>query len=118
LCAEGRAFGFVVEPATDRIDAYGRLLRYVVRARDGLNVNVRLVAMRCSGAVFLPRAARATGAPSQAWVVARVTTHAVPGHRRNRNAAMMLAGIPVPDHDVLELSRRLRASGFQTPRAT
>jgi endonuclease YncB( thermonuclease family) len=31
------------EPATDRIDGYGRLLRYVVRARDGLNVNLRLV---------------------------------------------------------------------------
>jgi micrococcal nuclease len=32
-----------VEPATDRADQYGRLLRYVVRARDGLNVNVFLV---------------------------------------------------------------------------
>ena len=32
------------EPATDRVDRYGRLLRYVVRVRDGLNVNVRLVA--------------------------------------------------------------------------
>jgi endonuclease YncB( thermonuclease family) len=31
------------DPATDRIDRYGRLLRYVVRARDGLNVNLRLV---------------------------------------------------------------------------
>jgi hypothetical protein len=30
------------EPATDRVDAYGRLLRYVVRARDNLNVNVQL----------------------------------------------------------------------------
>src|SRR5205823_1897327 len=25
-------------PATDRVDQYGRLLRYVIRARDGLNV--------------------------------------------------------------------------------
>src|SRR5262249_33737630 len=32
------------EPATDSVDQYGRLLRYVVRARDGLNVNVFLVA--------------------------------------------------------------------------
>jgi hypothetical protein len=30
--------------ATDRVDQYGRLLRYVIRAGDGLNVNVRLVA--------------------------------------------------------------------------
>jgi endonuclease YncB( thermonuclease family) len=52
LCAEGRAFGFVVEPATDRIDAYGRLLRYVVRARDGLNVNVRLVAVSAAAPYF------------------------------------------------------------------
>jgi endonuclease YncB( thermonuclease family) len=32
-----------VEPATDRVDQYGRLLRYVIRARDGLNVNIELV---------------------------------------------------------------------------
>jgi endonuclease YncB( thermonuclease family) len=32
------------EPATDGVDDFGRLLRYVVRARDGLNVNLRLVA--------------------------------------------------------------------------
>jgi endonuclease YncB( thermonuclease family) len=32
-----------VEPATDRVDQYGRLLRYVFRVRDGLNVNVFLV---------------------------------------------------------------------------
>jgi endonuclease YncB( thermonuclease family) len=51
LCAEGRAFG-VVEPATDRIDAYCRLLRYVVRARDGLNVNVRLVAVSAAAPYF------------------------------------------------------------------
>jgi endonuclease YncB( thermonuclease family) len=33
------------EPATDRVDRYGRLLRYVVRVRDGVNVNIRLVAV-------------------------------------------------------------------------
>jgi endonuclease YncB( thermonuclease family) len=32
------------EPATDRVDQYGRLLRYVVRARGGVKVNLRLVA--------------------------------------------------------------------------
>ena len=34
-----------VEPATDRVDDFGRLLRYVVRANDGVNVNLRLVAV-------------------------------------------------------------------------
>src|SRR5262245_1665107 len=28
------------EPRTDAVDKYGRLLRYVLRVRDGLNVNV------------------------------------------------------------------------------
>jgi endonuclease YncB( thermonuclease family) len=31
------------EPKTDSVDQYGRLLRYVFRLRDGLNVNVQLV---------------------------------------------------------------------------
>jgi micrococcal nuclease len=40
------------EPATDRIDQYGRLLRYVVRARDGLNINVRLVRIGAAAPYF------------------------------------------------------------------
>jgi endonuclease YncB( thermonuclease family) len=40
------------EPATDRVDRYGRLLRYVVRARDGLNVNVRLVTVGAAAPYF------------------------------------------------------------------
>ena len=31
---------------------------------------------------------------------------------RTHSMSIMLAGIPVPDRDVLELTRRLRASGF------
>jgi endonuclease YncB( thermonuclease family) len=31
------------EPATDSVDEYGRLLRYVVRVNGAVNVNVRLV---------------------------------------------------------------------------
>jgi endonuclease YncB( thermonuclease family) len=31
------------EPATDSVDRYGRLLRYLIRVRDGRNVNVFLV---------------------------------------------------------------------------
>jgi len=40
------------EPATDLVDEYGRLLRYVIRARDGLNVNVRLVAVGAAAPYF------------------------------------------------------------------
>jgi micrococcal nuclease len=40
------------EPATDRVDRYGRLLRYVIRVRDGLNVNLRLVAVGAAAPYF------------------------------------------------------------------
>jgi micrococcal nuclease len=40
------------EPATDRADEYGRLLRYVVRVNDGLNVNIRLVAVGAAAPYF------------------------------------------------------------------
>jgi endonuclease YncB( thermonuclease family) len=40
------------EPAGDSVDRYGRLLRYVIRARDGLNVNVRLVAVGAAAPYF------------------------------------------------------------------
>jgi endonuclease YncB( thermonuclease family) len=40
------------EPATDSVDRYGRLLRYVVRVRDGLNVNVQLVAVGAAAPYF------------------------------------------------------------------
>jgi micrococcal nuclease len=42
----------LVEPKTDRVDQYGRLLRYVIRVRDGLNVNVRLVAVGAAAPYF------------------------------------------------------------------
>jgi micrococcal nuclease len=44
LLPPGTRVRLLVEPATDRVAQYGRLLRYVVRVRDGLNVNMRLVA--------------------------------------------------------------------------
>jgi micrococcal nuclease len=44
LLPPGTAVRLASEPATDSVDRYGRLLRYVIRARDGLNVNVFLVA--------------------------------------------------------------------------
>ena len=40
------------EPASDPVDRYGRLLRYVVRASDGVNVNVRLVAVGAAAPWF------------------------------------------------------------------
>jgi endonuclease YncB( thermonuclease family) len=43
LLEPGTVVRLTREPATDSVDRYGRLLRYVVRIRDGLNVNVFLV---------------------------------------------------------------------------
>jgi endonuclease YncB( thermonuclease family) len=40
------------EPATDRVDQYGRLLRYVVRVKGGVNVNIRLVAIGAAAPYF------------------------------------------------------------------
>jgi endonuclease YncB( thermonuclease family) len=39
LLPPGTLVRLLVEPRTDRVDRYGRLLRYVIRVRDGLNVN-------------------------------------------------------------------------------
>ncbi len=52
LLPPGTAVRLLVEPATDRVDEYGRLLRYVVRARDGLDVNLRLVAVGAAAPYF------------------------------------------------------------------
>src|SRR5436189_4369897 len=35
LLPPGTLVRLMIEPATDRIDEYGRLLRYVIRVRDG-----------------------------------------------------------------------------------
>jgi endonuclease YncB( thermonuclease family) len=40
------------EPTTERVDGDGRLLRYVVRVRDGMNVNLRLVALGAAAPYF------------------------------------------------------------------
>jgi endonuclease YncB( thermonuclease family) len=52
LLPPGTLVRLTTEPATDRIDEYGRLLRYVIRVRDGLNVNVRLVAVGAAAPYF------------------------------------------------------------------
>src|SRR5689334_5858584 len=40
------------EPKTDAVDQFGRLLRYVFRVRDGLNVNVDLVRIGAAAPYF------------------------------------------------------------------
>jgi endonuclease YncB( thermonuclease family) len=52
LLPPGTEVTLVAEPATDRVDQYGRWLRYVVRARDRLDVNVRLVAVGAAAPYF------------------------------------------------------------------
>jgi endonuclease YncB( thermonuclease family) len=52
LLPAGTRVRLQVDPATDRVDRYGRLLRYVVRADDGLNVNVRLVTVGAAAPYF------------------------------------------------------------------
>jgi endonuclease YncB( thermonuclease family) len=52
LLAPGTRVRLVVEPATDRVDQYGRLLRYVVRVKDGLNLNVQLVRVGAAAPYF------------------------------------------------------------------
>ncbi|HEY6963261.1 MAG TPA: thermonuclease family protein [Gaiellaceae bacterium] len=48
----GTTVRLLPEPATDSVDRYGRLLRYVVRIRDGVDVNVRLVALGAAAPYF------------------------------------------------------------------
>ena len=52
LLPPGTPVRLAVEPATDRVDQYGRLLRYAIRARASLNVNVRLVAVGAAAPYF------------------------------------------------------------------
>jgi endonuclease YncB( thermonuclease family) len=52
LLPEGIRVLLLPEPATDRIDQYGRLLRYVIRASDGVDINVRLVAIGAAAPYF------------------------------------------------------------------
>jgi endonuclease YncB( thermonuclease family) len=52
LLPEGTRVRLLIEPATDRVDDFGRLLRYVVRAGDDVNVNLRLVAVGVAAPYF------------------------------------------------------------------
>jgi endonuclease YncB( thermonuclease family) len=52
LLPEGSRVRLDAEPATDRVDDFGRLLRYVVRTSDGVNVNIALVAIGAAAPYF------------------------------------------------------------------
>jgi micrococcal nuclease len=52
LLPPGTAVRLYREPNTDAVDAYGRLLRYVFRVRDGLDVNVQLVRVGAAAPYF------------------------------------------------------------------
>ncbi len=52
LLPEGTRVHLFSEPATDSVDDYGRLLRYVVIADNGVNVNIRLVAVGAAAPYF------------------------------------------------------------------
>jgi micrococcal nuclease len=52
LLPSGTTVRLYVEPATDRVDQYGRLLRYIVRVKDGLNINVQLVRVGAAAPYF------------------------------------------------------------------
>jgi micrococcal nuclease len=52
LLPPGTLVRLLPEPATDSVDQYGRLLRYVIRVRDGMNVNVQLVRIGAAAPYF------------------------------------------------------------------
>jgi endonuclease YncB( thermonuclease family) len=52
LLPPGTLVRLTTEPSTDSVDRYGRLLRYVVRAKDGLNVNIQLVRIGAAAPYF------------------------------------------------------------------
>ncbi len=52
LLPVGARVRLVLEPASESVDRNGRLLRYVVRASDGMNVNLRLVTVGAAAPWF------------------------------------------------------------------
>ena len=52
LLPRGTVIRLYGESKTDAVDAYGRLLRYVFRVRDGLNVNIQLVRVGAAAPYF------------------------------------------------------------------
>jgi len=52
LLPPGTLVRLTSEPRTDSVDRYGRLLRYVVRVKDGLDINVQLVRVGAAAPYF------------------------------------------------------------------
>jgi endonuclease YncB( thermonuclease family) len=52
LLPPGTVVRLTSEPATDSVDRYGRLLRYVTRLRGHLNINIHLVAIGAAAPYF------------------------------------------------------------------
>jgi endonuclease YncB( thermonuclease family) len=52
LLPPGTLVRLLPEPATDLVDRYGRILRYVVRVSDGLDVNIQLVRVGAAAPYF------------------------------------------------------------------
>ena len=52
LLPSGARVRLEMEPGTDSVDDFGRLLRYIIRAKDGVNVNLSLVAVGAAAPYF------------------------------------------------------------------
>jgi endonuclease YncB( thermonuclease family) len=98
LLPPGTRVRLFTEPATDSVDQYGRLLRYVVRAKDRLNVNVQLVRLGAAARTSTPdgerqvRRSAGTARPSsesaEARPVGTLPAHAVRPDPRRQHAAV------------------------------
>lgn len=55
LLPDGTRVHLLREPRSDSIDQYGRLLRYVVRVGDGVNINLHLVRLGAAAPWFYDR---------------------------------------------------------------
>jgi endonuclease YncB( thermonuclease family) len=84
LLPPGTLVRLALEPATDSVDQYGRLLRYVFRDRDGLNVNVFLVKRGDAAPYFYAgREGRYSGVLKRAALRARVARRGLWGACRH-----------------------------------
>jgi micrococcal nuclease len=103
LLPPGTRVRLFAEPATDRVDDYGRLLRYVVRVRDGLNVSTRLVAIGAAAPYFYDgrrgtfgraRAAREARSCQAPRALGSLPAYAVRPIPRRRNSLLEPDGTP------------------------
>ena len=107
LLAPGTLVRLTSEPATDSVDVYGRLLRYVTRVRDGLNVNVgaQSPARRTTRTRGSPNSASSTSGsarrapppePTSAPARSGSTSAGTPPHRRSASPSRPYCGRSLP----------------------